>query len=193
MGVHDSNGDSKGSRAQRLWNWLKLPLIFGIPIGIFLLVLGVVGFQGAMAVTNMNAFCFSCHLKMDTIVQEYKASPHYISEDQVLATCADCHVPHEFIEKMKVKIAATADVYHMMMGTITKENFEEHRPRLARMVWDDMLANNSSTCRHCHQGDNFDLSKQPQRARLNHELMDRRGETCIDCHFGIAHKRITIE
>ncbi|MBV1842099.1 NapC/NirT family cytochrome c [Photobacterium ganghwense] len=181
------------SRTKKFWRWLKKPLLLGIPIGIVLVVIGLVSFQGVMVASNMNAFCFSCHLKMDTIVQEYKASPHYVSDDKVLATCADCHVPHEFIDKMKVKIAATADIYHMMKGTITKENFEEHRPRLARIVWEDMKASDSGTCRHCHSGENFDLSKQPQRARLNHEMIEQRGETCIDCHAGIAHKRITIE
>jgi len=181
------------SRTQRLWRWLKKPLLWGIPIGIFLAVLAIGAFQGVMVASNQNAFCFSCHLSMDTIVQEYKASPHYVSDEEVLATCADCHVPHGFVDKMKVKIVATADIYHMIKGTITKENFEEHRPRLAKMVWEDMLENDSEACRTCHVGDNFDLSKQPQRARLNHEMMESRGETCINCHTGIAHKRIAIE
>ena len=181
------------TRTQRLWRWLKKPLLLGIPIGIFLALLAVGAFQGVMVASNQNAFCFSCHLSMDTIAQEYKASPHYRSDDEVLATCADCHVPHGFIDKMKVKIAATADIYHMLVGTINKENFEQHRPRLAKMVWEDMLANDSEACRNCHSDNDFDLSKQPQRARLNHEQMESRGETCINCHTGIAHKHITIE
>ena len=181
------------SRWQTLWRWLKRPLWLGIPIGIFVLVLMGAGFQGVMVASNQNAFCFSCHLSMDTIVQEYKASPHYVSDGEVYATCADCHVPHPFFDKMKVKIAATADIYYMMKGKITKENFEDHRPELAQMVWDDMEADNSANCRHCHSGENFLLSEQPQRARLNHAVMDKRGESCIDCHTGIAHKRIVIE
>ncbi|WP_428776568.1 NapC/NirT family cytochrome c [Vibrio sp.] len=181
------------SRRQRLWRWLKKPLLLGIPIGVFVILAGLASFQGVMVASNQNAFCFSCHLKIDTIVQEYKASPHYISEDKVLATCADCHVPHDFVNKMKVKIMATADIFHMLQGTITKENFEDHRPRMAQHVWDMMLENDSANCRACHVGDNFDLSKQPQRARLNHEQMEKRGETCINCHTGIAHKRIAIK
>lgn len=181
------------SRRQTLWCWLKKPWLLSIPIGVYLLVIGIAGFQGVMVASNQNAFCFSCHLKMDTIVQEYKASPHYVSEEDIHATCADCHVPNEFVDKMRVKIAATADIYYMLTGKITKENFEQERPRLAQMVWDDMTTNNSANCRHCHSGDNFNLSRQPQRARLNHQQMDARGETCIDCHTGIAHKRITVE
>lgn len=181
------------SKSQRLWRWLKKPLLLGIPIGVFVLLLGIAGFQGVMVASNQNAFCFSCHLKMDTIVQEYQASPHYVSEDEVHATCADCHVPHEFVDKMKVKIVATADIYYMLTGKITKENFEQERPRLAGIVWEEMIATDSANCRHCHTGENFDLASQPQRARLNHQQMEARGETCIDCHTGIAHKRITVE
>ncbi|STQ75941.1 NapC/NirT family cytochrome c [Grimontia hollisae] len=184
---------SRLSRRQTLWRWLKKPWLLSIPIGVYLLVIGIAGFQGVMVASNQNTFCFSCHLKMDTIVQEYKASPHYVSEEDIHATCADCHVPNEFVDKMRVKIAATADIYYMLTGKITKDNFEQERPRLAQMVWDDMSADNSANCRHCHSGDNFNLSGQPQRARLNHQQMDARGETCIDCHTGIAHKRITIE
>ncbi|WP_434355172.1 NapC/NirT family cytochrome c [Parasalinivibrio latis] len=192
MGEQQS-GNQSLSRKQQVWQWLKKPLWLGVPVGIVVGILGIAAFQGVMVASNQNAFCFSCHLKMDTIVQEYKASPHYVSADEIHATCADCHVPNDFINKMRVKITATADIYYMLTGRITKENFEQERPRLAQMVWDDMTADNSANCRHCHTGANFDLQSQPQRARLNHELMAQRGETCIDCHSGIAHKRIAIK
>ncbi|MGB1271190.1 MAG: NapC/NirT family cytochrome c [Endozoicomonas sp.] len=146
-----------------------------------------------MVASNTNSFCFSCHLKMDTIVQEYKASSHYLNENDIKATCAQCHVPHKFIDKMKVKIAATADIYYMLTGKVTKENFESHRPRLAQKVWDHMMADDSEACRHCHIGDNFDLAKQTQRARLNHQAMAEEDKSCIECHTGIAHKRVVIK
>ncbi|RRJ83816.1 NapC/NirT family cytochrome c [Aestuariirhabdus litorea] len=183
--------EHKPTRWQRLWSWLKTPLLLGIPIGVVLLVAGAASFQGVMVLSNQNAFCFSCHLKMDTIVQEYQASSHYGDGVDIPATCADCHVPHPFIDKMKVKIVATADIYHMLAGTVTKENFESLRPAMAESVWKQMEADNSANCRHCHQGDNFNLAAQPQRARLNHQQMDERGETCIDCHQGLTHNRIT--
>ncbi|WP_426416205.1 NapC/NirT family cytochrome c [Aestuariirhabdus sp. LZHN29] len=182
--------ENNKTRWQRLWQWLKKPLLLGIPIGVVLLFLGAGSFQGVMVLSNQNAFCFSCHLTMDTIVQEYQASSHYGDGIDIPATCADCHVPHPFLEKMKVKIVAIADIYHMMAGTVTKENFESLRPAMAEGVWEVMKANDSSTCRNCHQGDNFVLEQQPQRARLNHQQMASRGETCIDCHQGLTHNRI---
>ncbi|QSX38629.1 NapC/NirT family cytochrome c [Shewanella sedimentimangrovi] len=187
-----SNSDKPG-RGQRLWRWLKRPLALGIPIGVFVLVAMGASFQGVMVLSNQNAFCFSCHLSIDTIVQEYQASSHYGDGTKIAATCADCHVPHTFVDKMKVKIIATKDIYHMLAGTITKENFEEHRPAMAQSVWDTFKANDSQSCRHCHQGANFDLAAQPQRARLNHERIAERGETCVDCHQGLTHKRIVIQ
>ncbi|WP_372870137.1 NapC/NirT family cytochrome c [Shewanella sp.] len=180
----------KPSRVQRIWRWLRRPLALGIPIGIFVLVAAGASFQGMMVLSNHNEFCFSCHLTMDTIVQEYQASAHYGDGETIPATCADCHVPHTFIDKMKVKIVATKDIYHMMVGTVTMENFEELRPAMAESVWETFKKNDSQSCRHCHQGDNFDLAKQPQRARLNHERIAERGETCVDCHQGLTHKRI---
>ncbi|CAH0540630.1 NapC/NirT family cytochrome c [Vibrio marisflavi] len=192
MGKPKSDTRHQG-RLHTLWSWLKKPLLLGIPIGVFVLLLAIGSFQGVMTLTNQNAFCFSCHLKMDTIVQEYKASDHYMRNGKVIATCADCHVPHDFVDKMKVKIMATADIYYMLAGTITKENFEQHRPELAQKVWDTMEKDNSANCRYCHTGSNFDLTKQPQRAKLNHEQLGKTGKTCIDCHTGIAHKRIVIE
>ncbi|ABZ75661.1 NapC/NirT cytochrome c domain protein [Shewanella halifaxensis HAW-EB4] len=186
------NNKGERTRWQRLWSWLKRPLALGIPIGVFLMVMGAASFQGMMVASNQNAFCFSCHLKMDTIVQEYKASSHYGDGETIPATCSDCHVPHPFVDKMIVKTIALKDVYHMMVGTITEENFEEHRPAMAENVWKDFKKNDSANCRECHQGENFDLAKQPQRARLNHEKIAARGETCIDCHQGLTHKRIVI-
>ncbi len=70
----EQSGNQTLSRMQRLWRWLKKPLWLGVPIGIVLVILGIAAFQGVMVASNQNAFCFSCHLKMDTIVQEYKAS-----------------------------------------------------------------------------------------------------------------------
>lgn len=190
-------GDTS-SRGRRIWRWLITPLMFGIPVGAFIALFLFISFHGVMYISNQNGFCFSCHLSMDTIVQEYKVSSHYIEnsetgEVEVHATCADCHVPNDFVGKVKVKILALADIYYMLEGRITKQNFEQHRSRLAEKVWQDMLASDSQTCRDCHQGDNFILEQQPQRAKLNHQLMESRNETCIDCHTGIAHKRVTIE
>ena len=52
-----------------------------------------------------------------------------------------------------------------------------------------MKANNSLECRNCHSLASMASDKQKQRARKQHELAARDGDTCIDCHKGIAHHK----
>ena len=90
------------------------------------------------------------------------------------------------------KIGATfKELPHKVMGTInTKEKFEAHRLELAEEVWATMKANNSRECRNCHSREAMDLANQDKSARKKHSLerMKEKGETCIDCHKGIAHE-----
>lgn len=193
MGTNDSENKS---RWRKLWESPKRRYLLGIPLGGFLMVaVGAVAlgaFNGVINYTNTNEFCYGCHVGMDTIVEEYHASGHFNNATGVSATCADCHVPKEpFIDKMWTKVKATKDVYHQLVGTINLENFEENRLRMAEHVWEIMKANDSRECRSCHDPKRWDLALQPKRAQNHHdqERWKERDETCIDCHYGIAHKR----
>ncbi|GAA5218086.1 NapC/NirT family cytochrome c [Corallincola platygyrae] len=181
----------------RLWRPTKSKWLLGIPIGGFLAVIvgviGVTAFHGVMDYTNTNEFCYGCHIGRDTIVEEYHESVHFKNRSGVIATCADCHVPKPFVDKMIVKVKATADIYYQLMETVTLENFEQERLRLAQHVWDDMSANDSRECRSCHIPENWDTDAQPIRVRTNHKQIETEGKTCIDCHQGVAHKRPVIE
>lgn len=182
---------------QKLWVPTASKWLIGIPIGGFLAIalgaLALGSFHGAMHATNTNTFCYSCHIGMDTIVEEYQASRHFDNASGVQATCADCHVPKEFLPKMWTKVRATKDIYHKLAGTITLENFEEKRLGLAEHVWDSMISRDSQECRNCHQADKWNTDKQSTRARNHHldELV--KGEkTCVECHIGVAHKKPAI-
>ena len=183
------------SRLAKLKLFLKKKWIFGIPVLFFALfgfvIFAVASFQVVMTATNQNEFCFSCHIGMDTIVEEYQDSPHFQKNEhgEVKATCADCHVPHDLIPKIIVKTKASADIWYMITGKINMENFEDERPRMAQHVWDGMLEDDSKNCRTCHEMPWLLSEERPQRARLNHKRIESHGETCIDCHYGIAHKR----
>lgn len=61
--------------------------------------------------------------------------------------------------------------------------------------WARMKANDSQECRNCHNFDYMDFSEQSARAIESHtkaflgtDKMLPTGETCIDCHKGIAHE-----
>lgn len=185
----------KPSLKEKLWRVPKPWYFLGLPLGALLFFIigffATATFNGVMAYTNSNEFCYSCHIGMDTIVEEYQESVHYSKVKGVAkATCADCHVPKEFFPKMYVKIRATKDVYHMLAGTITLDNFESHRGHLAEDVWEIMHENDSQACRNCHKVNEWDLSQQAKRARKKHdpEYMKKKDKSCIDCHQGIAHE-----
>ncbi|MDX1556340.1 MAG: NapC/NirT family cytochrome c [Xanthomonadales bacterium] len=148
------------------------------------------GFITVVDATGSEEFCTSCHEMNAFVYQEYKASVHYISRSGVRPKCDSCHVPHEFFPKIARKIRATlVEVPSHLMGTIdTREKFEAKREELARNVWAEMEANDSEPCRGCHETDHMALEEQELRARREHEEGFARGDTCIDCHKGIAHK-----
>ena len=145
-------------------------------------------FNFGLSATNEMDFCTSCH-SMKINLEEYKETVHYKNTSGVRATCADCHVPKPFGPKMVAKVIAAKDVFHEILGTIdTPEKFEQHRWRMANMVWDKMRASDSRECRSCHDWDTMDLSEQSRSARSRHSRAVDEGETCIDCHKGIAHE-----
>lgn len=146
------------------------------------------GFNTFMEYTNRLEFCTSCH-SMSLPYEEYKQSVHYSNASGVRAICSDCHVPKEWVPKLLRKIKATNELWHHFMGKIdTKEKFESERGALAEHVWATMKANDSHECRNCHSYQAMNFHKQTPRAREKMEEALKKGETCIDCHKGIAHK-----
>ncbi len=146
------------------------------------------GFNTAMEATNTLEFCISCHEMESTVYQEYKHSIHYKNSSGVQATCPDCHVPKEWTHKIVRKIQASVEVYHWLMGSIdTPEKFEAKRPTLASKVWETMKTTDSRECRNCHNFNAMELSRQGLFAQKKHQLAQKEGKTCIDCHKGISH------
>lgn len=146
------------------------------------------GFNTAMEATNTEAFCIGCHEMKDNVYQEYKETIHYSNRTGVRATCPDCHVPKPWIHKMVRKVQASNELLHKALGTIdTAEKFEEKRLHLAQNVWRSMKKTDSRECRNCHNYESMDFGEQQRRAVASHSKGLEEGETCIDCHKGIAH------
>ncbi len=172
------------------WKWFRSPSKMAVGTLILLSALGGIlfwgGFNQGLEYTNTEEFCSDCH--MNDVVPEYRASVHYSNRSGVKATCADCHVPHEFFPKWKRKIIASREVYAHIMGHVdTKEEFEAARLRMAENEWARLKANNSQECRNCHNFDDMDFTQQKTVAQEMHALAQEQGKTCIDCHKGIAH------
>jgi cytochrome c-type protein NapC len=125
----------------------------------------------------------------DNVYAEFKDTIHDKNRTGVRATCPDCHVPREVGPLMVRKMRASFEVFGHMTGIIdTKEKFESHRSMLATRVWKRMKETDSLECRNCHHADAMDEEKQTDRAKARHAKAKAEGTTCIDCHFGIAHK-----
>ena len=169
--------------------------LLGIPVGAFLLFLAgaiaVIGSEVAIHATGTEQFCTSaCHSMQAFTTPEWLDSPHNKNASGVRATCADCHIPREYPQKLIVKTrSGFSDMYHELMGTIsTREKYEAHRARMAEDVWAYMVKTDSRECRNCHSEEHFVLSDQPEKAAKAHVTGPEEGKTCIDCHKGIAHK-----
>jgi nitrate/TMAO reductase-like tetraheme cytochrome c subunit len=179
----------------RLWKKPRKWFLLGVPIGGYLLFLaGVIfwtGFNMTLDYSNTEDFCISCHEMRDNVYEEYKETIHYSNRTGVRAVCSDCHVPKEWFQKLGRKMQATIhELPHWAMGTIdTPEKFDERRLFLAKRVWADMMGSDSRECRNCHELGHMDLDKQELSASRKHTLKRQaeRGETCIECHQGVAH------
>lgn len=138
--------------------------------------------------TNTTEFCISCHEMRTTVYEEYLETSHYSNASGVRATCSDCHVPREGLPRLARKIGAVKDLYGHFVGTLdTREKFEAARLEMAKTVWRYLESSRSRECRHCHDFDAMDFEEQPRRPRRKHPVAMENGETCIDCHKGVAH------
>lgn len=148
------------------------------------------GFNTALEITNTEAFCTGCHEMRENVYAELQPTIHYTNRSGVRATCPDCHVPHNWTDKIARKMQASKEVWGHLFGTIsTREKFVDKRLELAQHEWSRLKSNNSLECRNCHNLNSMDFTRQSKRAMEMHSTVLTTGEkTCIDCHKGIAHR-----
>ena len=177
----------------RLWQRPTKKWTLGIPLGAVLaFVLGGVALGTTNFIlheTSTTEFCYVCHSHEEFIRPEYEASTHFINTSGVQASCADCHLPHDnWFELVWTKAVVSLDIFPELAGKIdTAEKYEAHRAEMAEAVWRQFKENDSEFCRDCHATDAMDLESQDRRAARRHSQAADKGETCIDCHYGIVH------
>ncbi len=176
---------------KRLWLIMRTPSSAAMG---FILLLGFSGgiifwggFNMGMELTNSEEFCGGCHAP---IVAEIQETIHYSNRSGVRAICSDCHVPHNWTDKIIRKVQASKELVAFALGTInTQEKFEARRSHLANREWLRMKKNDSQECRNCHQFKYMDFSEQGRRSVKQHSTALASGDkTCVDCHKGIAHR-----
>jgi len=127
--------------------------------------------RGASYLTDDPTACANCHVMQDHYDAWLKSS------HRLVATCNDCHTPHNFLGKYAVKSLngfrhATA---------FTTQNF--HEPF---QISDLNRSVTENACRHCHadivQQIDFHPGTNPTQAqRLS----------CISCHASVGHMELS--
>ena len=177
---------------KRYWAVLRRPSVHyslgALTLGGF--IAGIIfwgGFNTALEATNTEAFCISCHEMESNVYVEIKDTIHYSNRSGVRATCPDCHVPHEWTDKIARKMQASKEVWGKIFGTInTREKFLEKRRELAEHEWARLKANDSLECRNCHDFDFMDFTRQGKRAAEFHSTALASGEaTCIESRIRV--------
>ena len=126
----------------------------------------------------------------NVFARELKTTIHYSQPlGRARRPAPDCHVPHEWTDKIARKMQASKEVWGKLFGTInTPEKFQAKRLEMAEREWTRFKANNSLECRNCHSEKSMDFTRQSPRAAEAHErFLVSNEKTCIDCHKGIAH------
>ena len=181
--MNDKSGAT--GKPRRNWKFILGISVAGIFVGALLVVAGAAG----LAWTSTEAFCTGCHEMRDNVYAEYKDTIHDRNRTGVRAICTDCHVPREPGPLLLRKARASFEVWDHLTGEIdTKAKFEAHRSKLAQKVWTRMKSTDSHECRNCHVAEKMNTELQTEKARARHAKGKAEGMTCIDCHYGIAHK-----
>lgn len=188
--------DPEDSNSKGIWARPGKKWLFGIPLGGFVaFALGAVALGTTNYIlheTSSNEFCYTCHSHEQFIKPEYEASSHFRNLSGVRTGCADCHLPHDnWFELIWTKAIASLDIIPELTGKLdTAEKYESHRAEMAESVWRQFKENDSEFCRSCHIIDAMDLEGQERRAARRHSRPKEKGETCIDCHYGIVHQEL---
>ncbi len=141
---------------------LVLTVLLGMLIGIGLFTFDYA--EGTAYLSNDPTACTNCHVMQPYFDAWQKASHHTV------ATCNDCHLPHNFVGKWIAK--GDNGFRHSWANTF--QNFHEpiqiiHRNSVT-------LQNN---CLRCHEGLTHNmLASSTINADLN---------SCIHCHSDVGH------
>ena len=185
---------SEENNKSRFWQRPKSKWLLGIPVGGFIaffvgaIALGT--FNYTLHATSSTEFCYVCHSHDAFIRPEYEASSHFANASGVRAGCADCHLPHDnWFDLVWTKAVVSLDIIPELAGKLdTAEKYEAHRAEMAESVWREFKQNDSEFCRACHDYEAMDYELQDRRTARYHQRAPEKGETCIDCHYGIVHE-----
>ncbi|HLP43341.1 MAG TPA: cytochrome c nitrite reductase small subunit [Fibrobacteria bacterium] len=120
--------------------------------------------KGASYLSNDPRACVNCHIMREHYAGWQKSSHHAV------ASCNDCHIPHQFLSKWLVK--AENGFWHSK--GFTMQNFHEPiriRPKNRKVL--------QANCLGCHGAIVNEISAHPGDPR---RMLD-----CMHCHRSVGH------
>lgn len=153
------------SKKSRIW-------IFGVILASLLGVMLGVGMytfhyaEGWSYFSTDPSTCVNCHIMQPQYDSWHKSSHHAV------ATCVDCHLPHEFPHNLLAK----ADNGWNHSWAFTMQNFHEPiqiKPRNRRIL--------ESNCRSCHSGIVHEMLTYHEPVN-QYDMI-----SCLHCHISVGH------
>jgi cytochrome c nitrite reductase small subunit len=137
-------------------------LAFGVGVYTFVYA------KGGSYLVNNPAACANCHAMADHYAGWMKSGHRHV------ATCNDCHTPHNLVAKYAVK--AENGFWHSFYFTTGSYPDVIQAREVSRRITEN-------SCRRCHHDINDDIAGP-------HAVSPTRGEvSCIFCHREVGHPK----
>lgn len=161
-----ASGNASGNAPSRRSRWV---LAFCILLGLFS---GIGAFtfgygQGGSYFSSNPASCANCHAMQEHFDSWQRSSHHHV------ATCNDCHLPHDFVGKWCTK--ADNGFFHSLAFTL--QNYHDPiqiKPR------NQIITHNA--CIDCHEDFVHNLLPVEDSNSMTDML------SCTHCHAGVGHR-----
>ena len=158
--------------------------------------------------TGVSVGCAECH---PYPYNEYKKSVHHTALNGIRPGCVSCHgAPHTLWDFNKYMFLLGPTLWtkpgsagfspggafwDLSSPMANKAKWETIRPRLAKKVREQYLANDSAPCRSCHNIDNLIAVENPEKPWVKdiHTQVKQDKKTCIECHFNLVHAPVAWE
>lgn len=176
----------------RLLKWLSGGTVLALAVGLGVGIAVVLGAEQMDIYTSTDEFCTSCHLTGEYIAKSptFLASTHRTRAGGVRPGCADCHIPKGLVAATWTHVVkGVQDLYGQVRYDYRDPAvWQARRPELAYAVRDWLLANDSVTCRSCH--DQASIKPERKRGQRQHAEALETGMTCIECHYNLVHDEV---
>jgi len=184
---------------------ILVPLVLGV-----IVVVVAAAFEPlSRRLAASDVVCFGCHNRseLDATLAGSPSKRHPATpEEGDEARCVDCHVPQGWVESSYIygHILAGTDLFGHARGigffapqggahgrAEMPTNFPPEATRVGRqayLVRDRLLKYDSVTCRSCHI--EAEIKPKRKRGRRAHKNALKNRETCIECHYNVAHREV---